>query len=58
MLHFDAYPIEIEYLVTDEFEGFVNAKNNIKQKNLNSFANIGLISLDHVTYLYYLHIIE
>ena len=41
MLHFDANPITIEYLVTEFNERFVNAKNNIKQRNLNTvFANI------------------
>ena len=40
MLYFDAHPITIGYLVTD-YEEFFNAKNNIKQRNLNTiFANI------------------
>ena len=56
MLHFDANPIIIGYLVT-ELEEFVNAKNNVKQRNLitvfanlkNNMADIRLIPLDHVT---------
>ena len=39
MLHFDANSITIGYL--EGYEEFVNAKNNIKQRNLNPvFANI------------------
>ena len=42
MLHFDANPIKIGYLVTQLYEKFVNAKiNNIKLNNLNTvFAKI------------------
>ena len=41
MLRFDANPTTIGYLVTDSYDKFVNAKNNIKQRNLNTvFANI------------------
>ena len=45
MLHFDAKPIQIGYLVTEFDEGFDNAKNNIQQRNLNTvFANISKIT--------------
>ena len=41
MLHFNANPNTIGYLVTEYYEEFGNAKNNMKQKNLNTvFANI------------------
>ena len=40
MLHFDANPIIIRYLATS-YEEFVNAKINVKQRNLiNNLANI------------------
>ena len=40
MLHFYANPITIGYLVAELNEGFDNAKDNIKQRNLNTvFAN-------------------
>ena len=57
MLHFDANPITIGYLVTEFYEGFYNAKNNIKQRDLNTvflknnIPDIRLIPLDHVTYV-------
>ena len=42
VLHFDANPITIGYIWLQSCEGFINnAKNNIKQRNLNTvFANI------------------
>ena len=44
------------------YEGFDNAKNNIKQRNLNTvFANISKTTsptFDHVTYTYYNFCIE
>ena len=58
MLHFDASPITIGYLVTELWR-ISHAKNNTKQRNLNCFcqyiknntADIRLIPLDHVTYI-------
>ena len=59
MLHLDANPISIRYLV-QSYDGLVNAKNNInKTKGFehcfcqylkNNIADIRLIPLDHVTY--------
>ena len=41
ILHFDAKPIEIGYLVNELRDQFIKAENNIKQKNLNYFfANV------------------
>ena len=40
MLHFDKTPLQLDIWI-QSYEGFVNAKNNIKQRNLNTvFANI------------------
>ena len=40
MLHVDAKPITIRYLVACSYEEFVNAKNNIEQRNLNTVLPI------------------
>ena len=41
MLHIDADPITIGYIWLQSYEGFVNAKNSIKQRNWHTvFANI------------------
>ena len=41
MLHVDANPITIGYIWLQSYEGFDNAKNNMKQRNLNTVvANI------------------
>ena len=41
MLHFDPIPITIGYIWLQSYEELANAKNNIKQRNLNNiFANI------------------
>ena len=49
-------PLQLDIWL-QKYEGFDNAKNNVKQRNLNIvFANISyssdsyLLSLDHVTY--------
>ena len=40
MLYFDATPLQLDIWLQN-YEGFVNAKNNIKQRNLNTVcANI------------------
>ena len=57
MLHFDANPITMDIWL-QSYEGFNNAKNNMKQRNLNehcfcqylknNIPDIRLIPLDHV----------
>ena len=37
MLHFDANPVRIGYLVIQSYEPFITAENNIKPKNVYSF---------------------
>ena len=51
MLHFDANPINIGYIWLQSYEEFVNVKNNIKQKNLNTvLANISKTISRHPTH--------
>ena len=61
MLPFDANPITIGWMSGYSYKGFDHAKNNIKQRNLNTvFVNISSTTsptsdsfdpLDHVTYI-------
>ena len=64
MLHFDANPIYNLDIWLQSYEEFVDAKNNIKQKELEhcfcqylktNIADIRLIPLDHVTFKYSNH---